>query len=137
MSQLIEEYLRNNQIGQYLGMEFNIIEQGHVEYYLTTSKHLEAIKGMTHGGAIAGFMDGILGVAALSEVESENKLVATIEFKINYMKPVFTNEKLIGVGKVLQRGKSTLVVEGKIMCGMELKVCALGTFKAYHKDNKK
>ena len=131
MSKVIEDYIKNNRFGQYLGMEFRIIEPGHIEYYLTTNEHLEAIKGMTHGGAVAGFMDGILGVAALSEVENENKLVATIEFKINYMKPVHTDEKLIGIGKVLQRGKSTLVVEGKIMCGEELKVCALGTFKAY------
>lgn len=131
MSKIIEDYIKKNHFGKHLGMEFKIILPGYIEYYLNPSVHLEAIEGMTHGGAIAGFMDGILGVAALSEVENENKLVATIEFKINYMKPVHTDEKLIGIGKVLQRGKSTLVVEGKIMCGEELKVCALGTFKAY------
>ena len=135
MSKVIEDYIKNNQFGKHLDMEFKILAPGHIEYYLSTKKNLEAIEGMTHGGAIAGFMDGILGMAALSEVENENKLVATIEFKINYMKPVFTNEQLTGTGKVLQRGKSTLVVEGKIMCGDELKVCALGTFKAYSNSN--
>ena len=137
MSNIIENYIENNHFGKHLGMEFKILEPGHVEYYLNPSLQLEAIEGMTHGGAIAGFMDGILGVAALSAVEHQNKLVATIEFKINYLKPIFTNQELIGTGKVLHLGKSTIVVEGKIMCGMELKVCALGTFKAYHKDNKK
>ncbi len=137
MSNIIENYIENNHFGKHLGMEFKIIVPGHIEYYLNPAVQLEAMEGMIHGGAIAGFMDGILGVAALSAVEDQNKLVATIEFKINYLKPIFTNQELIGTGKVLHLGKSTIVVEGKIMCGMELKVCALGTFKAYHKDNKK
>lgn len=131
MSDIIENYIKNNLFGQHLGMHFKILEPGHIEYFLNPQKNLEAILGMTHGGAIAGFMDGILGVAALSQVEGDNKLVATIEFKINYLKPVLTNEPLLGIGKVIHQGKSALVVEGKIMCGNDIKVCAIGTFKAY------
>lgn len=133
MSKVIEEYNTNNNFGKHLGMTFEILEPGHISYSLQATSNLEAIPGMTHGGALAGLMDGILGVAALSAVEHENKLVATIEFKINYLKPVYTNEKLVGIGKVIQKGKSTLVVEGEIFSNKVLKVIATGTFKAYSK----
>ncbi len=132
MSTIINNYIANNLFGKFLGMEFTITQPGIVEYKLTPKKALEAIPGMTHGGAIAGFMDGILGVAALSGVEAEGKLVSTVEFKINYLSPTKTNETLHGIGTLLHKGKSTLVCEGKIYNDQnELKATALGTFKAY------
>lgn len=135
MSKVIEDYIKQNHFGRLMNMEFEIIAPGVIVYKMQPTEKMEALDGMTHGGAIAGFVDGILGLAALSEVEQEGKYVATIEFKINYLKPIKTNSKLIGEGKVISRGQSTLVSEGKIYSDGELLVSALGTFKAYSKSN--
>ena len=45
-------------------------------------KHL-ATPVAAHGGALAALADALIGVAALSAVAEELKLVSTIEFKIN------------------------------------------------------
>ena len=46
MSKIIEDYIKNNQFGKHLDMEFKILAPGHIEYYLSTKKNLEAILGL-------------------------------------------------------------------------------------------
>lgn len=130
---IIEEYIKVNHFGRFMDMSFEIIQPGEVKYLMTPQKKQEALPGMTHGGALAGLMDGILGVAALSAVHEEGKLVATIEFKINYFKPAQTGQLLTGIGKVIQKGNRILVCEGTIYCDNIAIAKATGTFNAYSK----
>jgi uncharacterized protein (TIGR00369 family) len=86
-----------------------------------------------HGGIIAGYMDAVLGLAALY-VSSENAcLVSTVEFKINFISPVRVGDVLIGEGRVISKGKRIIVAEGKIyQAGSgDLVATATGTFNAY------
>jgi acyl-coenzyme A thioesterase PaaI-like protein len=79
-------------------------------------------------------MDGLLGVTALSVVEKENKIVSTIEFKINFLSPAFIHDDLQGIGKVEQKGNRLIVVSGDIFCvnrGNVLIAKSIGTFNAY------
>jgi uncharacterized protein (TIGR00369 family) len=136
MEELIQLYRNQNQFGKWLGMDFKIQKAGKVEYKLTPKESHEALKGMTHGGVLAGMMDGVLGVAALSAVADERKYVATVEFKINYLAPAVTGETLLGLGQVIKKGGKILVVEGKIYnTKNELIATALGTFRAYLPSN--
>lgn len=73
-----------------------------------------ALPDVIHGGAIAGFMDAIVSVAAFSSVADENKHVATVEFKINFLKAVRRKMELLGIGKVIQKGNKIIVVLGEI-----------------------
>ena len=87
-----------------------------------------------HGGAVAGFMDGILGVAALSVSAMESNLVSTIEFKINFLNPVYESDLLFGIGTVVQKGKRIIIASGEIVCknrNNQLIAKAIGTFNAY------
>lgn len=136
MEELIESYRNQNRFGLWLGMDFKILEAGKAEYRLTPKESHEALKGMTHGGVLAGMMDGVLGVAALSVVAHEGKYVATVEFKINYLAPAVTGETILGIGEVIKKGGKILVVEGKIYNSKnELIATALGTFRAYLPPN--
>ena len=83
---LIEIYHKTNHFGNENGMKLTIIEPGHIEYRMEILKKHLATQKAAHGGVMAAFMDGVLGVAALSEVKDEGKLVATVEFKINYIR---------------------------------------------------
>jgi uncharacterized protein (TIGR00369 family) len=132
---LIEIYHKTNHFGNENGMKLTIIEPGHIEYRMTILKSHLATKKAAHGGILAAFMDAILGVAALSKVKDEGKLVATVEFKINYIRPSFLNDELLGIGKVISQGKRILVSDGKIYNQKKELICtAIGTFNAYPID---
>jgi uncharacterized protein (TIGR00369 family) len=131
---LIEYYIANNHYGKTLGMDFKIIEPGLVHYFLTIKQeHLATLKA-AHGGVISAFMDSILGVAALSVSAKENKIVSTVEFKINFLAPAILGDELIGIGKVEQHGKRLIISSGDIICPKRKNIMiakALGTFNLY------
>jgi len=106
---------------------------GDIEYKLVIQrKHLSS-PGVGHGGVIAAMMDAIIGTTALSQVFQEKKLVSTIEFKINYFKPIFEDDILIGTGEIEFQGKSIIACSGKIikLDTGELVSKSLGTFNIY------
>ena len=76
--------------------------------------------------------DGCVGTAALSQSLSEDKLVSTVEFKINYLKPVFLNDSLIGQGLVIKSGQRLYTVKGEIYNqNKELIATGIATLNAY------
>ena len=135
---LIEQYNLHNDFGKTIEMNFDIIEPGIVHYFLTIKQKHLATPLAAHGGVISSLMDGLLGVTALSVVEKENKIVSTIEFKINFLAPAFLHDKLQGIGKVEQKGNRLIIVSGDIFCvnrGNILIAKAIGTFNAYPAAN--
>ncbi len=131
---IIEQYIANNQYAKSLGMDFKIPEPGVVHYFLTIQKQHLATPLAVHGGVIAALMDSVLGVAALSSVVAENKVVSTVEFKINYLAPSLLGDELFGIGKVESQGKRLIITSGDIMCTNRnnlLIAKAMGTFNAY------
>lgn len=131
---LIDQYITHNHFGKTLGMDFKIVEPGLVHYFLTIKKEHLATPLAAHGGVISALMDGLLGVAALSVSAIENKLISTVEFKINFLAPAFLGDSLQGIGKVEQQGKRLIIVSGDIFCTARNNVMiakAIGTFNAY------
>ena len=134
MQDAMDIYNKINLYGQENGMELTVIEPGHIEYRMTVKqKHLSSPVA-AHGGAIAGLMDGVLGVAALSYSVTEQKLVSTAEFKINYFHPVPPGDELLGIGKIDFKGNRILASSGEIYSLTRdrlLVAKGLGTFNAY------
>lgn len=82
-------------------------------------------------------MDGVLGVAALSLAVESERLVSTVEFKINFFKPIQPGDVLLGYGKVIFEGKRLMGSEGTIFRANhhdEVVAKGLGTFNAYPAD---
>ena len=131
---IIEQYITNNHFGNTLGMDFKIIEPGLVHYFLTIKpEHLSTPKA-AHGGVTAALMDGLLGVAALSAIAHENKVVSTVEYKINFLAPALLGDELLAIGKVEQKGNRLIIVSGDIICpkrNNSVIAKAIGTFNAY------
>lgn len=131
---LITKYIENNHFGKLLEMDFNIISEGVVEYYITVNKNHLATPNAAHGGLVSSLVDATLGVAGLSAVYNENKVVSTIEYKMNFMGPALLNDNLKAIGKVEQKGKRILVITCDVCVinrGNLLIAKALGTFNAY------
>jgi uncharacterized protein (TIGR00369 family) len=133
MHPIIKKYIEFNNFGRELGLNFTILEPGVVKHTLTiTEKHL-ATPHTAHGGVTAAMMDAVLGVAALSLVCEEFKIVSTVEFKINYLNPALVGDELSGESIIEQKGNRIVIVSGTIKALNRDKVIAkaIGTFNAY------
>ncbi len=130
---LIEVYQETNQFGRENGMELLSYEEGKIVYKLIVAQKHLATPTTAHGGIIAAYMDGIMGVAALTESGKDLNLVSTVEFKINYLKPAFLGDVLMGTGKIISAGKRIIIAQGEIINEKsgELIAIATGTFNAY------
>lgn len=132
MEKILEIYHQVNQFGLENGLKLSVIKAGEIEYKMEVlQKHL-ATPTAIHGGMISGLMDGTLGVAALTTVAHENKLVSTVEFKINFIKPAFLGDILTAKGKVDHKGNRIIHASGEIYNqNNELIAKAIGTLNAY------
>ena len=132
MKKLLEIYNKVNLFGNENGMKLTIIEPGSISYEMKVlPKHL-ATPTTIHGGMVAAMMDGVIGVAGLSAVAQEGKLVSTVEFKISYYNPALVGDILTGKGIVEKKGNRIIYASGEIY-NQDNKIIAkaLGTLNAY------
>ena len=123
----INHFDRDNQL------EFEIHSPGEITYRMTIQdKHLSS-PNTAHGAVIAGFMDCVLGLSALSLAVTEGNLTSTVEFKLNFIKPALLGNELVGTGRVEHKGKSLLISTGEIRLkdSGELVAKGQGTFNTY------
>ena len=111
---LIEKYNTSNLFGKENNLQLTVIDKGHIQYTMQVEEKHMATPNVMHGGAIAGMMDALLSVAAFSAVADDNKHVATIEFKINYLRAVRKACMLKGIGKVIRLGSKIAFTEAEI-----------------------
>lgn len=125
------KYKQMNTFARENGIEHKINNPGRTETsMIILDKHLSS-PGVAHGAAMAGYMDSVLGFCALSAVIADGDLVSTVEFKLNYFKPILKDDKLIGKGKVIRKGKSIVVSIAEIYRGEEMVAHGQGTFNVY------
>ncbi|MCX6191972.1 MAG: PaaI family thioesterase [Flavobacteriia bacterium] len=129
---LIEHYISNNYFGRLLGMNFTILEDGVVHYFLTISEDHLATPTSAHGGCMASLLDATMGVGALSLVSQNNQVVATIEMKINFLKSAKLNDELMATSRVIKNGSKIIVMFAEIRNQKnELLALSSGTFLPY------
>jgi uncharacterized protein (TIGR00369 family) len=131
---LIEKYASQNHFGYLLGMEFQILSPGEIEYRLKIEEKHLATPIAAHGGVIASLVDASLGIACLSKVALLDKVVSTIEFSLKFHKPAVLGAELVAQARVISAGNRILVSETKIYDGVTLIASASGTFNAYPKE---
>ena len=129
---LIEHYISNNYFGRLLGMNFTILEDGVVHYFLTISEDHLATPTSAHGGCMASLLDATMGVGALSLVSQNNQVVATIEMKINFLKSAKLNDELMATSRAIKNGSKIIVMFAEIRNQKnELLALSSGTFLPY------
>lgn len=132
---IIKTYNSWNKFGDLLEMSFKVIAKGEVEYSLQISEKHLATPVAAHGGCVAALMDATLGVAALTSVCEEMKVVSTVNMNMNFLLPALVGDILIGKGKVVKAGKRILFVEAQIF-NLKEDLIAFGsaTMNAYPVD---
>ena len=132
MEKLLTIYNQVNKFGLENGFKLTVVNPGEIIYEMEVlEKHLATPKTI-HGGMVAAMMDGVIGVAALSLVAPDGKLVSTVEYKLNYFRPAFLGDTLTGKGRVDHAGKRIISTSGEIYNqNNEIIAKAIGTFNAY------
>ena len=133
---LVARYNQINLYGQANGMALTVPAPGRAEYRMAIAEAHLSSPGTAHGGVLAGLMDASLGAAALTQAFTEGDLVSTIEFKINYLRPVHLGDTLLAVAQVEHTGKSIMVASGTIYRAApdgttQAVAQGLGTFNRY------
>lgn len=94
------------------GMECTYARHGEARVRMPFKKELTHPGQIVHGGAIAAVADSALSLALIS-LTWPNTKIATVELKINYLKP-FKEGFVEAVGKVIKRGSKVTVGEVEV-----------------------
>jgi len=93
-------------------MKLITVEEGKTTFELEVKKEFFNSIGVVQGGLISIIADAAMGVACGTLLDEEYRFY-TIEFKINFFKPV-KEGKLIAYGKVVNKGKTVVYTEAEV-----------------------
>jgi len=97
---------------QTLGTKIMKIEKGKVVLSCKKNASLTQQHGYLHAGVLTTLADTACGCAARTMMP-DNTEVLSVEFKMNFLKPVETNE-IVASGLVIQAGKKLTICEGLV-----------------------
>lgn len=95
-----------------IGSELAVVEPGHVEIHTPWNEELTQRHGAFHGGVIATLADAAGGFAAWTLLPAD-KVVLTVEFKLNLLEPAL-GELLVTASRVVKAGRSLSVCQSDV-----------------------
>jgi uncharacterized protein (TIGR00369 family) len=99
-------------VADLIGMRMVAAEEGRVTFELDAGPQHSSPPGTVHGGILCDIADGAMGCANLSLL-AEGESFATVELKINFLKPVWTG-RLTAVGEVIKAGRTLSLCDCRI-----------------------
>jgi len=99
-------------VGRLLDMRMTEIDEGRAMFVLDAGPQHASPLGTVHGGIICDVADAALGCAHASLL-GEGETFATVELKINFLKPVWTG-RLTAVGEVIKAGRTLTLLDCRI-----------------------
>jgi uncharacterized protein (TIGR00369 family) len=123
---LIDGELPRPPIYQLTGLRLDRASAGEVTVVLPCSRWLSTSAGTVQGGFTAMLAESAMGAAVFSTAEA-GTAVATLDFKINYLRPAFPDgRELVARARILHRGR-TIVIAATEIVNAEGKAVALST----------
>jgi uncharacterized protein (TIGR00369 family) len=96
-------------IAALLGFTLSAVSPGEAVIELTAGPQHANPMGALHGGVLCDIADAAMGIACASTL-TEGETFATVELKINFLKPVWT-ARLRATGRMIKRGKTLAFLE--------------------------
>ena len=87
-------------------------EEGRVTFELDVGPQHTSPPGNLHGGILCDLADGAMGCATVSLL-AEGESFATVELKINFLKPVWEG-RLTAVGEVIKAGRTLTLCQCRV-----------------------
>lgn len=88
------------------------VERGAVKVAFEVRPEMTNPMGILHGGVIAGVLDDILGMAALTL--NNTHFFTTINLSTDYLASAKVGEKVIAQSKIVRNGKQVIHAEGEL-----------------------
>ncbi len=120
MHDLIQSVLRGEllvPVAQLVGFRLLSAEGGQAVWELEAGPQHANPMGTVHGGVLCDIADAAMGMALASQL-GEGETFATLELKINFLKP-FWNGRLRAVGRVVRPGRTISLVECDVLDDQE------------------
>lgn len=133
MLEFTEEIWRRSPFIKLLGLKIEELEHGRCLSRLDINDSLLNKHKVVHGGVIYSMADISMGVAVYSTLKKDDE-TATIEIKINYLKPAKA-KSLICEARVIQKGKNIVVLEAEVRSENNLIAKAQGTFSIFKPEH--
>jgi uncharacterized protein (TIGR00369 family) len=96
-------------IAALLGFTLSAVAPGEAVIDFVAGRQHANPMGTLHGGVLCDVADAAMGIAYASML-AEGETFATLELKINFLKPVWTG-KLRAIGRTVKRGKTVGLLE--------------------------
>ena len=112
LRQLVDGMRPPPPIATLLGFTLTAVSPGEAVIELPAGQQHANPMGALHGGVLCDIADAAMGIAYASTL-AEGQTFATIELKINFLKPVWT-AKLRAIGRLVKRGRTMGFVECNI-----------------------
>ncbi|MFI5135481.1 MAG: PaaI family thioesterase, partial [Chitinophagales bacterium] len=108
----IEDIILRQGMMRTLGAKLITVEKGKVILSCKKSEALTQQHGYLHAGVLATMADTACGCSARTMMPDDTE-VLSVEFKMNFLKPVNADE-LVATGTVLQSGRKLTICEGTV-----------------------
>ncbi|HEY6962034.1 MAG TPA: PaaI family thioesterase [Gaiellaceae bacterium] len=102
-------------VASLIGFRLTAVEAGKVTVELEAGPQHTSPPGTLHGGVLCDIADAAMGMALFSLLD-DAETFATVELKINFLKPVWT-ATLTAVGTVIKQGRTISLCECRVTDG--------------------
>jgi uncharacterized protein (TIGR00369 family) len=99
-------------VSQLVGLRIVAAEEGRVTFELEAGPQHSSPPGTLHGGILCDLADAAMGCAVVSVLD-EGQSFATVELKINFLKPIW-EARLTAVGSIIKAGRTLALCECRI-----------------------
>ena len=110
--QMVSGEIEGPPIGRLLDMRMTEIDEGRAVFVLDAGPQHTSPLGTVHGGILCDVADAAMGCAHASLL-ADGETFATVELKINFLKPVWEG-RLTAVGTVVKAGRTIGLVECRV-----------------------
>jgi acyl-CoA thioesterase len=100
---VVAQMIENDLFSQWLGISVLDIKDGYSKIQMTVRPEMINGLGTVHGGIAFSFADSAFAFAC----NNRNILSVALDTSINFIKPIFVGDTLIGEAKEIHNGRST------------------------------
>jgi acyl-CoA thioesterase len=102
-NEVVEYMMENDMFSKWLGISVIEIRDGHSKIQMRVRQEMINGLGTVHGGIAFSFADSAFAFAC----NNRNILSVALDTSINFIKPIFVGDTLIGEAKEIHNGRST------------------------------
>jgi acyl-CoA thioesterase len=102
-SEVVDHMMENDLFSKWLGISVIEIKDGYSKIQMTVRPEMINGLGTVHGGIAFSFADSAFAFAC----NNRNVLSVALDTSINFIKPIFVGDTLIGEAKEIHNGRST------------------------------